>query len=205
MTMGQRNNDYETPDISNITGSKNVPKLIHDLQKLSHNYIGIEIQKEKYIEVLKSLRYIYKENSEEFSSEKILLINSLKEDIHKTNHIHIPNRIKPVTFFQMKDCIEATSYAKVGIPLGIIVFNKNNYSVAVVCDRNVVHQTCKLLFFKDGVEWVKTSELIVIGRCDKKTRFTYCWSCKDTLGIGDKQCNKCGWYKCQSCGACGCS
>ncbi|NMF57463.1 hypothetical protein [Pseudanabaena yagii] len=188
-----------------MNSNENVPKLIRDLQELSNNYIGVEIQKEKYIEILRFLRQIYRENNQEFSPERIFLINSLKEDINKINQIYIPNRIKPVIFFQRKDCVEATSYVRVGIPLGTIVFNKNNYSVAVVCDRNVLNHTCKLFFFKEGFEWVKISELIAIGRCEKRTRFTYCWSCQDTLGIGDMQCNKCGWYKCTSCGACGCS
>lgn len=197
---------------NNISSKSNEAlHLIRDLSQLSKVYIAAPIQQSKYDEILTELRASYRQSKQRFSTDDVTLITQLKGRIERKPQTHIEKKLRLLNFFQEEEYSEAKSYVKIKpyvIPSGTIVFHKVEYCVGIIVDWNPVQRAYKLIFCTDNCEWYKLDDLLVIGTCSKiweSTRATHCWKCKELLGIGDKKCRRCGWYKCPECRACNCN
>ena len=195
-----------------LSNSKTKQDLIQDLLKLSRVYITAPIQQNKYDEILDELREIYRRGRNSFSVEEVALINKLKKKIEQKPLSQFEMKLRLLNFFQKEKCTEARHYVRAKpyvIPSKTLVFHKTEYFIGVTVDWNPVQRTHKLLICtSNDCEWHRLDDLIVIGTCSKiweSTRETYCWNCKESLGIGDKKCRRCSWYTCPECAACNCN
>jgi hypothetical protein len=172
----------------------NVKLLINKLKTLVDYYRGVSEQKDIYIMLLQELRELYEFNKTAFSNDNIVEINKLKNKITKYENYFLPD-INPQKPVKLKN--------------GVVVLHASHFFVGVIDgstklrhlfeDKNN-EEEFRVRISKDKVKIASPKELIIIG----SAYTSHCYKCKNFVGYSLDRCNRCKWFVCLHCGACGC-